>query len=134
MSTEAIISVIIRPPLEPSLLVQLVNQALPGQAENYFIVGRKLMQCECGEETATEQWSVPILTPVARQIMAPLKDSQIPPISKSQFKHVDGCSYEVYLGGTLSHSHYQWSVSPPEGWESLAELVDMLMGCAGIYL
>ena len=134
MSTEAIVSVIVRPPLEPSHLVQLVNQSLPGQAENYFIVGQKLIRCECGEETGTEQWSMPILTPVARKIMAPLKDSRIPPVSKPQFKQVDSCSYELYLGGAFSHSHYQWSVSPPEGWESLAELTDMLMGCAGIYL
>ncbi len=134
MSIEAIVSVIVRPPLSPALLVQLVNQALPGQAENYFIVSQKLMQCECGEETVTEQWSVPILTPIAREIMALLKDSRIPPVSNSQFKQVDGCRYELYLGGAFSHSHYQWSVSPPKGWESLAELADMLMGCAGIYL
>ncbi len=134
MSIEAIVSVIVRPPDEPSFLIQLVNQRLPGQEENYFIVGKKLKQCECGEDTVTEQWSVPILTPVARSIMAPLKDTRIHPISKSHLKKVDGCSYELYLEGPLSHSHYQWSESPPEGWESLAELVDMLMGCAGIYL
>ncbi|OGW37925.1 MAG: hypothetical protein A2Y97_01245 [Nitrospirae bacterium RBG_13_39_12] len=111
MSTETIISVIVRPPDEPSIQVQLVKQVLPGEPENYFIVGQKLKQCECGEETATEQWSVPILTPVARKIMAPLESIRIPPVSKSQFKQVDGCSYELYLGGALSHSHYQWSVS-----------------------
>ena len=51
MSTEAIVSVIVRPPLEPSLLVQLINQRIPGQSENYFIVGQKLIRCKCGEET-----------------------------------------------------------------------------------
>jgi hypothetical protein len=134
MSTEAIVSVIVRTPFEPSLLVQLVNQSLPGQAENYFIIGKKLKQCECGEDNITDQWSVPIPTPVAREIMAPLKDARIAPVSKAKFNIVDGCNYELYLGGTLSHAHYQWSVSTPEGWAPLAELVDTLMGCAGIYL
>ena len=132
MSTEAIISVIIRPPLEPSLLVQLVNQSLPGQAENYFIVGQKLIRCECGEETVTEQWSLPILTPVAREIMAPLKDSLIPPVSKSQLTETDGCSYEVYFENAFSSAHYQWWLSPPEGWEPLAEIVELLLSCVGI--
>jgi hypothetical protein len=123
MSTEAIVSVIVRPTLEPPYLVQLVNQCLPGQAENYFIVGQKLIRCDCGEENVTEQWSVPILTPFARKIMAPLKDSRIPPVSKPQFKQVDGCRYELFFGYFFSHLHYQWWVSPPEGWEPLAEKV-----------
>lgn len=133
MSTEAIVSAIIRPPLSPALLVQLVNQALPGQAENYFIVGQKLIRCDCGEETMTEQWSAPIPTVVAREIMAPLKDSHIPPVSESEFKAADGCSYELYFGDAFSHLHYKWWTSPPEGWEPLADVVEMLTGCAGIY-
>ncbi|MFH0870404.1 MAG: hypothetical protein V1866_05100 [archaeon] len=133
MSTEAIVSAVIRPPLSPALLVQLVNQALPGQAENYFIVGHKLIRDECDEEIMIDKWTAPIDTAIAVEIMAPLKDSSIPPISKSQFMEVDGCSYELYFGDAFSHSHYQWWASPPEGWEPLADVVEMLTGCAGIY-
>jgi hypothetical protein len=88
---------VVRPADEPCIQVQLVNQVLPKEPENYFIVGQKLKQCECGGETATEQWSVSILTPVARKIMTPLEDIRIPPVSKPQFKQVDGCSYELRI-------------------------------------
>ena len=84
-------------------------------------------------EKVIEEWTTPIPTLVAGEVMTLLDDSLIPPpVSKSQLTETDGCSYEVYFGNAFSSAHYQWWLSPPEGWEPLEEIVELLMGCAGI--
>ncbi|OGM10724.1 hypothetical protein A2Z22_00010 [Candidatus Woesebacteria bacterium RBG_16_34_12] len=135
MSIEPIVSVIVRPPLSPSLLLQLIYKPFPDEEEeNYWVICQESIRNECNEDKVIEEWTAPIPPVVAAEVINLLKDSLIPPISKSQLTEVDGCSYEVYFGDAFSSAHYQWWLSPPEEWEPLAEVVDMLLGCSGIYL
>jgi hypothetical protein len=136
MNTEAdpIISVIVRPPDEPSILMQLLYQPVPGETQCYSLTCYKLVREECNVERATEEWTAPIPTLMAGEIMTLLNDSLIPPVSKSQFTETDGCSYEVYFDNAFNSAHYQWWLSPPEGWEPLEEMVELLLSCAGIHI